>query len=158
MKRTQHERYMDLALAQAGRAFALNEVPVGALIVDGDGKVIARAHNVVERKKTQTAHAELLVLAKAGKKIGDWRLENCWLYVTLQPCSMCWNAILLSRLQGVVYGATSTLFGYHLDKHTDSLLYKDRSMPLSVVTGVRAEESKALLQRFFKQKRVGHDE
>ncbi len=97
---------------------------VGAVIVDSSGKIIARAHNQVESKDTQTAHAELRALAKAGKKMGDWRLLDCWLYVTLEPCAMCMQAIKLHRLAGVVYGADSPLFGYQLDKNQIDSVYK----------------------------------
>ncbi len=147
-----HQFYMRKALALARRAFTRDEVPVGALIVNKQGDIIARAFNQAECKMTQIAHAELAALAKAGKKMGDWRLEGCWLYVTLEPCAMCMNAIILSRVEGVVFGAQSPLFGYHkVDKHAPSWLYKRDN--LAIIGGVCEEDSRTLLQDFFKQKR-----
>lgn len=103
---------MKAAISEALKALAKEEVPIGAVIVNKDGHIIARAHNLTEHKHTQAAHAEMLAIEKAGKKIGDWRLEGCWLYVTLEPCAMCYNLAVLSRLDGIVYGAESPLFGY----------------------------------------------
>ncbi len=143
--------YMKLALTQAKKAFMSDEVPVGAVIVDQQGNVISRAYNVVEKRSTQAAHAEVLAIAKAGKALGDWRLLQCWLYVTLEPCSMCMNLSVLSRLQGVVFGARSPLFGYGLDKNTASSLYNGDA--LRVVEGVCSQDSSQLLKQFFQQKR-----
>jgi tRNA(adenine34) deaminase len=143
--------FMTLALAEAHEAFVEDEVPVGAVLVNEHGEVLARNHNRVEQSKTQVAHAELLVLTDAGKKQGDWRLEKCWLYVTLEPCAMCFNAIVLSRLDGVVYGAASPLFGYHLDKSGLVSLYNDSH--LKVIGGVSSDESSLLLKKFFRKKR-----
>lgn len=156
LKTQNHDHYMRKALKQAQCAFARDEVPVGAVIVDAQGMVIARAHNQVEKMKSQTAHAELLALAKAGKRLGDWRLEGCWLYVTLEPCSMCMSAIGLSRLAGVVYGADSPLFGYQkVDKGGASWLYKRDA--LTIVGGICNENAKKVLQQFFKQKRMSRE-
>ena len=81
--------FMEQALKEADKAYAKNEVPIGAVVVNAKGTIIARGHNCVEKEHTQSAHAEIRAIKKAGKKIGDWRLSNCWLYVTLEPCSMC---------------------------------------------------------------------
>ena len=148
---------MQKALGLARRAFDADEVPVGALIVNNQGKILARAFNQAEYKMSQTAHAELCALSRAGKKLGDWRLEGCWLYVTLEPCAMCMSAIVLSRLEGVVFGAESPLFGYQkVDKHTPSWLYKRDN--LAIIGGVCEEDSRKLLQDFFKQKRKRNSE
>ena len=147
-----HQYFMEKALNQARSAFARDEVPVGALIINAEGKVIARASNLVEASNSQTGHAELRAIAKSGKKMGDWRLEGCWLYVTLEPCAMCMNAIILSRFAGVVYGAESPLFGYQkVDKRAASWLYKKDT--LAIIGGVCKKKSIELLQKFFKQKR-----
>lgn len=143
--------FMQQALEQADSAFAKNEVPIGAVIVNADGQIIARAHNQVEERKTQSAHAEVLAINEAGKKIGDWRLGECWLYVTLEPCSMCMNLIYLSRLGGIVFGAASPLFGYRLDNEQTDQVYK--KVTIFAVEGVCADESAQLLKRFFNQKR-----
>lgn len=147
-----HQLFMKKALNQAQSAFKRDEVPVGAVIVNAQGVVIARAANLVEASHSQTGHAELRAIAKAGKKIGDWRLEGCWIYVTLEPCAMCMNAIVLSRFAGVVYGAESPLFGYQkVDKGAASWLYKKDT--LAIIGGVCKKKSVELLQNFFKQKR-----
>ena len=148
-----HERYMQLALAQAQLAFDKDEVPVGAVIIAPDGNVIAQAYNAVEQTHTQTAHAEMLAIAQAGAALGDWRLQDCWLYVTLEPCAMCMNAIIISRMAGVVYGASSPLFGYlKVDKEGSSWLYKRDA--LTILSGIGEQEAQQLLRQFFKQKRV----
>lgn len=144
--------FMQQALKQAHKAAAANEVPIGAVIVSPDGKVIARAYNQVEHNQTQSAHAEVLAINKAGKKLGDWRMSECWIYVTLEPCSMCMNLIYLSRFAGVVFGASSPLFGYRLDNTQPDQVYKRATV--MVIEGVCAQESAQLLKRFFNQKRT----
>jgi tRNA(adenine34) deaminase len=152
MTELNHQFFMQKALLQAKKAFIKKEVPVGAIIVDAKGTILARSYNLVEARHTQAAHAEIRALIKAGKKLGDWRLNDCWLYVTLEPCAMCMNLIILSRMKGVVYGATSLLFGYHLvDKKDASWVYK-KDTP-AIIGGIRSDESIALLKKFFKDKR-----
>ncbi len=147
-----HTQYMRKAIEQAQKAVAHDEVPVGAVIVDAKGDIISCANNAVVRQKSQTAHAELRALAKAGKKMGDWRLEGCSLYVTLEPCAMCMNAIILSRLDTVIFGAASPLFGSSkIEKEQPERLYKKDS--LAIISGVLEKDSILLLQQFFKQKR-----
>lgn len=115
--------------------------------------MLAQAYNATESSHTQTAHAEMLAIAQAGKVLGDWRLQDCWLYVTLEPCAMCMNAILISRLAGLVYGAPSPLFGYlKVDKEGSSWLYKRDA--LTIVDGICEQEAQQLLKQFFKKKRV----
>lgn len=146
------QTYMNAALAQAQRAYEKNEVPIGAIIVAPDGTIVARAHNQVESKKTQRAHAESVVIEKANKKLQNWRLTDCWLYVSLEPCTMCMGLIRLSRLAGVVYAAESPLFGYKNDLQLGdgSRVY---NKDLKVIAGVGAGEATALMKRFFKKKR-----
>ena len=146
--------FMQEALAQAQQAFDADEVPVGTVIVDKDGSIIARAYNQVENLDTQCAHAELQALAQAGKAQGDWRLLDCWLYVTLEPCAMCMHAIKLHRLAGVVYGADSPLFGYQLDKKEFDSLYKNDT--LQIISGLMSTQAAQLLKHFFKLKRDEH--
>jgi len=143
--------FMKKALGQAKRAYEADEVPIGAIVVDSDGVIIGQGYNKVEQKHSQAAHAEVIAISAAGKKLADWRLSDCWLYVTLEPCAMCMNLILLSRLEGIVFGASSPLFGYQLDKGRGFQLYKLGA--LSVITGVCSEEAAELLKRFFRLKR-----
>lgn len=145
------EIFMRHALKEANKAFERDEVPIGAIIVSPDGTILGRGYNVVETKHQQLAHAEVIAITKACKKRGDWRLDGCWLYVTLEPCLMCIGLAYLSRLKGVVFGARSPLFGYQLDKYSHIQLYK-KDM-LEIKEGICAEESANLLKKFFKQKR-----
>ena len=144
--------FMQAALQQAQKAYKKKEVPVGAVVVDATGMIIARGYNKVESQKTQTAHAELCALVKAAKKINDWRLNGCWLYVTLQPCSMCMGLIKLSRMQGIVYGAPSPLFGYHLDNQDGLPVYKIDTL---IISGIGEEQAANILKKFFREKREG---
>lgn len=141
---------MAKAVRQAQHAYAQEEVPIGAVLVNPDGAIVARAYNMVEARKTQLAHAELLVLQKAAKKLGDWRLNGYTLYVTLQPCTMCCGALLLSRVSRIVYGAPSDLFGADLDKLCSFGIYKNFSLQsVELLT----EKAVDLLQTFFKKQR-----
>ena len=141
---------MRYALAQARKSFQIDEVPIGAVIVDLDGNVVARAYNQVEKKKTQLAHAELQVLTKVSKKMKRWRLNDLTMYVTLQPCAMCMGALVLSRIKRSVYAANSPLFGCNLDKLDWFGIYKD-SLP--VVDFQEHVESINLLKEFFRKQR-----
>ena len=143
--------FMKKALEQAQKAYDADEVPVGAVVVDHDGNIIGRGYNQVEKKDTQAAHAEIIAISKAGKKKGDWRLNGCWLFVTLEPCAMCMNLAILSRIEGVIYGADSPLFGYQLDKDLSFQVYKRDT--ISIVSGVGAEQAAELLKDFFRLKR-----
>jgi len=140
------EYYMDLALHQAELARQIGEVPIGAVVVSKDGVVLAAAHNLVELNCTQTAHAELLALSTAGAAVGDWRLSEATLYVTLEPCAMCMAAIMLSRIKCLVYGASSPVFGYKVDKQISFAIY---NFPIDVHEGVLATKAETLLRDFF---------
>jgi tRNA(adenine34) deaminase len=148
--------YMEAALEQATYAANCNEVPIGAVLVDGAGIIVSRGYNATEQQHSQMAHAELSVLRTAGAARGDWRLSDCWLYVTLEPCIMCMGGIYLSRLAGLVYGATSPLFGSQLDNAVLLPVYKINA--LRIISGVCAQESAALLKKFFRAKRSGNGE
>ncbi|MEM1244816.1 MAG: tRNA adenosine(34) deaminase TadA [Acidobacteriota bacterium] len=142
---------MGLALEQARTAEGQGEVPVGAVVVR-NGREIARAHNRREQDSDPLAHAELLALAAAAKVVGNWRLEDCTMYVTLEPCAMCAGALVNSRVDRLVFGAFDPKAGF-----CGSLgdLVRDRRLNhrLEVVGGVRAEESADLLRGFFRQRR-----
>lgn len=145
------EVFMLEALKQAKKSFNLGEVPVGAVIVKNE-KIIARAYNQIEQKKDATSHAEILVIKKAEKILGDWRLNECELYVTLEPCSMCSGAIINSRIKKVVFGAYDKNIGCAgstINLFTTSQLH----FKGEIVGGVLEHESLKLLQDFFKDKR-----
>ncbi|MBQ0017275.1 MAG: nucleoside deaminase [Clostridiales bacterium] len=145
------EKFMILALEMAQKASKKGEVPVGAVIVK-DGKVISKAYNKKEHKKMTTRHAEIEAIEKASKKLKDWRLNDCEMYVSLEPCCMCAGAILNSRLKKVYIGAMEKNFGCVGSAY--NLLKSDKfTTKVEVETGVMEEESVKLLQDFFKSKR-----
>jgi tRNA(adenine34) deaminase len=147
-----HEHFMKLALQQAVAAFELDEVPVGAVIVH-DGRVIGAAHNRSIQLRDPTAHAEMMAITQAAEAIGDWRLENCTLYATLEPCPMCAGAILQSRIPHVVFGATDPKAG--AVRSVFQLLSDQRLNHMStIVDGVMQEDCGAILTEFFRQKRA----
>lgn len=146
-----HEHYMQLALKEAEKAKEIDEVPVGAVIVK-DGKVIARAHNLKEKKKLSYAHAEMLAIEKASKKTGNYYLNDCDLYVTLEPCMMCTGNIVLSRIRHVYYGTKDPKGGC-----MDSVIQLEKLKKINhhpqITYGVLQEECAAILKNFFKLKR-----
>ena len=146
-----HQYFMGEALRQAVRAFEAEEVPVGAVIVR-ENRVIARAFNQVELLKDATAHAEMLALTQAQESLGDWRLNDCTLYVTKEPCAMCAGAIVHTRLALVVYGA-SDLKGGAAGGALNLLQFPTFNHRCEILSGVRAEECRALLRDFFVQQR-----
>ncbi len=148
-------RWMQEALREAKKAFAKEEVPVGAVVVH-QGHIIARAYNQVELLKDATAHAEMLALTQAQNAIGDWRLTDCTLYVTKEPCPMCAGALVHTRIQRVVFGVSDEKAG--ACGGALNLLELPGLNHRSLITpGVGAEESKQLLQEFFRAKRKKTD-
>ena len=148
---TQDEKYMKEAIRQAKKAYALDEVPIGCVIVQ-DGKIIARGYNRRNTDKNTLAHAEITAINKASKKIGDWRLEECTLYVTLEPCAMCAGAILNARIKRVVYGASDSKFG--AVRSVCSLFDMRFNHHPEVEAGVLEEEAAALMTEFFQNLRL----
>lgn len=143
--------WMRKALHLANRAQEQNEVPVGAIIVK-EGKIIGRAFNQREKKCLPSAHAELLAIEAAARKLGAWRLEDCSLYITLEPCLMCWGAIILARIPRVVYGATDPkagVCGSILSLHEE----KRFNHRPHVEAGVLAPECAEILSAFFRKLR-----
>mgnify|MGYP001570183638 CR=1 FL=1 len=138
---------MTKALKQAAIALKNGEVPVGAVIVDATGKIIARGYNQIEKKACQLGHAEAIAIQKACKKLGDWRLNGCWIYVTLEPCLMCMGLIKLSRITGIVFGTHSNLFGSGLAVLKNAPAY---TKGISIEGGCKKQQSIDLLQAFFK--------
>jgi tRNA(adenine34) deaminase len=147
----EHRRFMAIALKEAMAALRQDEVPVGAVIVK-NGSVIAKAHNQVEMLQDPTAHAEILAIGAAANHLGNRRIEGCTLYVTLEPCPMCAGALVLSRIDRIVFGsydpkmgACSTLYNIVQD---DRLNHR-----IEVIAGVMDTESSSLLKDFFARKR-----
>ena len=145
------EKFMKEAIKEAKKAYDKAEVPIGAVIVKDD-KIIARAHNLRECKNQAIAHAEIFAIEKACKKLGAWRLENCDMYVTLEPCPMCAGAILNARVRNLYIGAMEPKFGAAGSKLN---LFKDFvfNHTVNVETGLLADDALKLMQDFFKQLR-----
>ncbi|UBR30262.1 tRNA adenosine(34) deaminase TadA [Bacillus sp. SD-4] len=151
MERDQDIYFMQLAIEEAKKAEAIQEVPIGAVIVL-NGEVISAAHNLRETEQRSIAHAELLAIDEACKKLGTWRLEDAMLYVTLEPCPMCAGGIVLSRVKRVVYGAGDPKGG--CAGTLMNLLTDERFNHQSeVVAGVLEEECGTLLTNFFRELR-----
>jgi len=144
---------MKMALAEAEKGFKKDEVPVGAVVV-ADGKVIARAHNLRESLVDPTAHAEILALKKAGKKLGGWRLNDAMLYTTLEPCPMCAGAVVHSRIKELVYGANDPKAGA-CGSIMNVVSSGHLNHKVKVVSGVMKKECSDILKRFFKKLRAG---
>ncbi len=143
--------FMRLAIFQAQTAFQLDEVPVGAVIVK-QGRIIAAAHNQCVALRDATAHAEMLAITQAAESVGDWRLEQCTLYVTLEPCIMCAGAILNSRIPRVVFGALDPKGGAVASLF--NLLEDSRlNHRCEIVVGLQSANSGQLLTDFFSRKR-----
>src|SRR6184192_2056378 len=139
--------FMGEALRQAARAFEVEEVPIGAVVVR-DGRIIARAYNQVELLKDATAHAEMLALTQAEEFVGDWRLTDCTLYVTKEPCPMCAGAIIHVRLARVVFGVADPKAGA-AGSALNLLQFPTLNHRCEITSGVREPECRALLQNFF---------
>ena len=143
--------FMGEALRQAARAYEAEEVPVGAVIVR-EGRIIARASNQVELLKDATAHAEMLALTQAQEALGDWRLTDCTLYVTKEPCPMCAGAIVHTRLARVVFGASDPKGGA-AGGAMNLLQFPTLNHHCEITGGVRTDECASLLKSFFAAKR-----
>lgn len=149
--KTIEEKYMLIALKEAKKALDFDEVPIGAIIVK-DGKILAKGHNLRENSKNPLDHAEMIAIKRASKKIGDWRLEGCTIYVTIEPCSMCAGAILLSRISKIVYGAKDVKGGA-LGSSFNLFEQKNLNHNPEIISGVLEEECAALITSFFHKKR-----
>lgn len=145
-------QFMKQAMKEAEKACKKDEVPIGAVLVK-DGKVISRGHNTRETKQISTHHAEINCIEKACKKIGTWRLEDCTLYVTLEPCPMCAGAIFQSRIKKVVFGAYDPKGGSYGSCFNLNDVKGLNHYP-EVVGGVCQEECSTILKEFFRKKRM----
>lgn len=148
-------RWMDAALREAAKAARAGEVPIGAVVVK-DGRIVGRGYNKVEGRGSAAAHAEMLAIESASRKLGDWRLDGCAIYVTVEPCHMCLGAIYLARIARVVFGARaprSGACGSIADLHRADLY----GHHLEVTPLVQEAESLELLRKFFGELRVEDD-
>lgn len=150
-----HLWLMDEALREAESAYHKDEVPVGALVVDSCGVVLSQAHNLKEKTNNPCGHAEILAIIQAGKKINNWRLLQCSLYVTLEPCPMCLSALVQARIEHLYFGAydakggaLSLQYNFHKDQKLNH--------SFTVLGGLRHLECSKLLSTFFKEKRTGY--
>ena len=136
-----YEKYMKVALKQAKKALKYNEVPVGCVITKNN-KIIAKAYNKKEKTKNVTKHAEIIAISKACKKIKNWRLENCEIYITMEPCMMCCGAIEQSRIRKIIYGVKNENYGF-----TKNL------KNIKIISQIYESECKKIVQMFFKKRR-----
>jgi tRNA(adenine34) deaminase len=149
------EYFMREALRQARKAYDADEVPVGAIVVRGD-KIIARAHNQVELLKDATAHAEMLALTQAEAAVGDWRLIDCELYVTKEPCPMCAGALIHTRVRRVIFGCADPASGA-AGSVVNLLQMPTLNHRCDIAVGILENECAAILKDFFRQKRNTRD-
>lgn len=150
-KLTDDERFMKEAIRQARKAYAIGEVPIGCVIVY-EGRVIARGYNRRTIDKNTLAHAELLAIRKASRKLDDWRLEGCTMYVTLEPCQMCSGAIIQARIPKVVVGCMNPKAGC-AGSILNLLDVPQFNHQAELVTGVLEEECSQMMKEFFKELR-----
>jgi tRNA(adenine34) deaminase len=148
---TQDEKYMKAAMLQAKKAYALQEVPIGCVIVR-DGKIIARGYNRRNTDKNALAHAEMAAIRRASKKTGDWRLEDCTMYVTLEPCQMCAGAIVQARMQRVVIATMNPKAGC-AGSIFNLLQVEAFNHQVEITRGVLEEECSLFLSQFFRELR-----
>ena len=147
----ENENYMKEAIKQAKKAYAIGEVPIGCVIVY-EGKIIGRGYNRRTIDKNPLAHAELIAIKKASKKMGDWRLEDCTLYVTLEPCQMCSGAIVQARMKKVVVGCMNPKAGC-AGSILNLLQVEQFNHQVELETGVLQEECSMMMKNFFKELR-----
>ncbi|MCD7708750.1 MAG: tRNA adenosine(34) deaminase TadA [Clostridiales bacterium] len=148
---TEDEKFMRAALSQAKKAYQLRETPIGCVIVR-DGKIIARGYNRRNTEKNPLAHAELSAIRKASRKTGDWRLEDCTMYVTLEPCQMCAGAIVQARMARVVIASMNAKAGC-AGSILNLLQMQEFNHQVEITRGVLADESSAMLSQFFRELR-----
>jgi tRNA(adenine34) deaminase len=151
---TSYDVAMRAALDEARAALASGDVPIGAVVLDRDGTVVGRGHNVRERDGDPTGHAEMVAIRAAAEVVGEWRLSGCTLVVTLEPCTMCAGAIVLSRLERLVFAAYDERAGA-VGSLWDVVRDRRLNHRPEVVSGLLADDSRGLLDDFFARQRLG---
>ncbi|MGL5268627.1 MAG: nucleoside deaminase [Spiroplasma sp.] len=151
----EHKKYMKIALSLAKKAIKNGDIPIGAIVVDRDGNILGRGYNRKEKENNPIKHAEVIAISKACKKVGSWRLENCIIYSTLEPCLMCLGAILQTRINWIIFGLASEKFGCvkTLDKLRTSKNFNNSIQYTYEFT----LDSKKMLQFFFTELRTQSD-
>lgn len=149
---TEQEKYMKQAIREAKKAYALGEVPIGCVIVY-EGRIIGRGYNRRNTDKNTLSHAEITAIRKASKKVGDWRLEGCTLYVTLEPCQMCAGAIVQARIDEVVMGSMNPKAGCG-GSVLNLLEMPEFNHQVKVTRGIMEEECSRMLTEFFRELRI----
>lgn len=144
--------YMQIALKEAKKSLKYDDVPIGAVIVK-NGNIIAKTHNMKEKMSIATKHAEIIAIEKACKKFNSWYLNDCTLYVTVEPCLMCCGAIIQSRIKRVVYATKNEKFGY-VESIENILNNKKNNHNVIIDKGIYEKEAKELIQQFFQKKRI----
>lgn len=149
MIKKDYEKYMDLALEEAKKAFKNNDVPVGCIILDENNNLLSKGYNQKEKEQDLTLHAEIVAIKDASKQINNWRLDKCTLVVTLSPCLMCLGAIISSRIKRIVIGT------YDDSKEFDFRLFKDLLFEnnIELIDGIKEKECSDIIKEFFKTKR-----
>ena len=142
------EYYIKLAIKEAKKSLLTNDVPVGAIIVDSNGNIISKAHNNKEKNQSVIDHAEIIAINKANKKTNNWHLDDCTIYVTLEPCMMCTGAIIESRIKRLVYGTTSPKYGYI--ESIEHIVTDPQKSNLQVTSNICKKDCENLLKTFFK--------
>ena len=147
-----HENFMEIALDEAKKAGQIGEVPIGAILVSENGAILSAGHNQTIKQVDPTAHAEILVLRAAAIKVNNYRLLNTSLFVTVEPCMMCMGALVHARVKRIIYGATDPKWGAagSLYNFSEDFRLNHR---VEIITGVREEECRELIQAFFRAKR-----
>ena len=145
------EKYMNIALEEAYKSYEKGDVPVGAVVVYKN-EIIARAHNCKEQNKNAVEHAEILAISQACQKLNTWHLEECTIYVTLEPCLMCAGALIQSRIGKLVFATENDKFGY-VGSISNALNNKSNNHHPIIINGICKEKSQKLLKEFFKDKR-----
>jgi tRNA(adenine34) deaminase len=146
-----HDKYMSIAIKEAKKAINKGDIPVGCVIVKND-KIISKSFNKKENKDNSLLHAEICAIDKACKKLKTWRLDDCEIYITLEPCMMCSGAIIQSRIKKVIFGTKNNKFGFTSKEDTYLENEKNNHFPL-IMSGVLEKETTELIQNFFIEKR-----
>jgi tRNA(adenine34) deaminase len=148
---TEHEKWMEQAFLEAEKAYNKNEVPVGAVVVS-ENKIIGRGHNLVEHLQDPTAHAEILAITAAANTLASWRLDDCSIYITLEPCTMCAGAILLARIENVFFGTKDPRLGA-CGSVINVLNNDSLNSNVSVFGGILEDKCQSILKSFFEKLR-----